>query len=654
MRNLKSLYCIIPAIGLMCLLSLWRFRLISEDVRDHTDTANVSRDRKGAAENVMSARHFQLLEAEQASTDARLLDVASRVVPAPRRSCGNSYLRVTGAPYGEHSNMLLSIVHGIALADWASEQAQAHAHAHAPDSDSAAVTAPSDHGSAAPAVHKADAGTASPPGPGTGTGKNNLSRNPGAGTGPGSSRGRRGGGGGGGGGGAVAYTLLLPHYVTSVLFPFDTAVLSRRFCVQILACPRPEDEKRLPWLTKWVWQPIASIVEVFSGSMQQAAHDAKHLNAWVQVANTEGKMPLVENPPASSRDVEVTMSELFHLGLPEFAHVWRRVLPKSTVFSASAAAVAAPRRWAGGRNAGEGKGKGKGKGSEGTRDADPATMSPTAEQLEEAATYDHAALLQKQRRALPQVARTYVGVVGTLWGSVYPALRCIASSLVRDELGGQLGYYAVHKRHLAGFCRQMMAEVSQMETDFPEVEAMFKYEGETGVGRAREQDHPVCNMPPALVHAIISGHIERERNGTAAAAQSEPDAGTEQGTERSFIFIYVSSDGRTEESEWLGAAAENAAWRAVISTHAQQQHALSKHQGVSISAFLDIYMASHAQKLFIGNPRSTFSFQIAALRTLLGKESWPEAPRHDIYFAKPLPPEQQWLSLRDIKEAIKQ
>ena len=526
---------------------------------------------------------LRMLKTQQDGADARLRDVVSRVVPTPKRHCGSSYLRVTGAAYGENSNMLLSIVHGIALADWVSSF----------------NTNPSRSGSSS------------------------------------------------------MYTLLLPHYVTSILFPFDLSSFTERFCVHILDRPREEDERLVSWTQRWFIGPLQSFIGVLTGAEQQAQEDKKHLQSLVQAAVKAGQMVLVPEPPSTPWDVQVTMSELFHLGSPNFLHVWHRLLSKSAAASASAmvdssvsretdrdgnyyideldpppAAAAAPPAAAAAAAAAVAR-------TRDNRGAGGADFAPlAAEPLAEGATYDTAGLLQKQRAARPQVARTYVGVVGSLWGAPAPFLRDAACRVVQRELGGALGYYAAHKRHLDGFCKHMMAEVSQIEVDFPEVSTYLQQHfdkhavKEVGLG---EQPHPICDMPPLLFQTIVNG---KKKSKAAAAAGAVPS------------YVFVLSDGHTDYSNWHNFVEKNPTWRALLGY-------VATHAGVSISPFIDMYVASHAQNLFIGNPRSTFSFQIATLRAMLARQSWPETPRHDIYFAAPLQPEEQWISLRDIKEVIK-
>ena len=463
---------------------------------------------------------------------SRLRNVGSRLTPKPRRTCGERYVRVIGPVYGGTSNFLISLVHGIALSEWATARQL--------DED----------------ISASEAFSNSPP----------------------SAR-------------HYSYTLLLPHYATSVLFPFDLNLLMSQYCVRILAHDRLIDGKRVPWGAKWLWDPLAKLVRILKGAEYKLQKQREDLQALVHEAVLQGRMPLINDPPAVIGDVQVTMSELFHLGSPEFLHVWKRFT--SGILE-----------------------------------------SPKSFRLSEMNAF-------MLRKIVPQVAKHYIGVLSAIWTSPCPLLLRAVSRLLTTELRGNLDYHVVHKRQLDGYCATTLYDVSDIQIDFPAAYSHLQRTPAAGTKSGKSTGHPVCDMSPSFVTEII----ENSNRMSAKASLNITDkvySGVHQ-------QIYVSSDAQGDDSDWL---AERSRWKAVVGWNAQQRHGLSMMKNINIGYYIDLLTASHARGLFVGNPRSTFSFVIATLRAGLGYPTWPVPLRHDVYFSKPIAREQQWVGLQDIKDVL--
>ena len=116
-------------------------------------------------------------------------------------------------------------------------------------------------------------------------------------------------------------------------------------------------------------------------------------------------------------------------------------------------------------------------------------------------------------------------------------------------------------------------------------------------------------------------------------------------------YLFLSSDSPTSRNDERWRVNNGNAF--FIGMELRSSLGLSTILSDSEQSCIDILLCSFANGLFVGNPASTFSFQIFTLRTLLRVSSLPYVPFHDIYFDRFDNPESSsWISQKRIRYLI--
>lgn len=237
--------------------------------------------------------------------------------------------------------------------------------------------------------------------------------------------------------------------------------------------------------------------------------------------------------------------------------------------------------------------------------------------------------------------RTYVVLLSALYSSAAPSVvngaLALAKSIVDETKSSDFGYSTAHRRDLDGKCGSIMKAKSTWEKDFgfagegagekAEAGASMRSCPRGGGQRAHEcvsldGAHPLCTMPQYFVHRL---------NSMVGLAR---------------LPIYLSSDSagsdRYVESEGF-----------IMGYMEKERLGLSKALSEVEQSCVDIMVCALGSGIFVGNPASTFTFQIQTLRTLLQRNSLPEARHHDIYFERSDDQKKpSWISQSSIRSMI--
>ena len=214
--------------------------------------------------------------------------------------------------------------------------------------------------------------------------------------------------------------------------------------------------------------------------------------------------------------------------------------------------------------------------------------------------------------------RVYVSMLSALYGSVTPAISSGVLTLVKRIAGDASGggshafrYSAAHRRNLNGNCSLLMTSKSTWNTDFdfggvnmPScLDSHWHDEEEC---KALEGMHPICAMPLPFVSRL------NKKKGLLG------------------LPIFLASDRPADhrDEKWRKGSDNSifTGWelRGLLG--------ISKVLSGGEQSCIDILLCSLGSGLFVGNPASTFTFQIYTLRALLRHSSLPMVPFHDLYF----------------------
>lgn len=180
-------------------------------------------------------------------------------------------------------------------------------------------------------------------------------------------------------------------------------------------------------------------------------------------------------------------------------------------------------------------------------------------------------------------------VYSLLWSSPKQNIIDACIALIKNKLNNALSFTAVHKRSMEGGCDKLMAsETLLSEYDSSEIATdLEEWKGDLANG------HPICIMSPTFISKTmtLNGHnVDNEK-------------------------IFVAWDGKGD-----------------VSSYKSKNMVFSTDENIDkeILKFVDMMIGMHSS-LFIGNPRSTFSFQIYVIRAILGLKSVPFMKSKDVY-----------------------
>ena len=215
-------------------------------------------------------------------------------------------------------------------------------------------------------------------------------------------------------------------------------------------------------------------------------------------------------------------------------------------------------------------------------------------------------------------AHYYMGVLSALWADVRESYKTFALEQAQSLFGGEFEYSVVHKRSFEGTCHKEYAEKTNVERDF--LPLIAHQSMVDSIVNDMHYMHPLCSMDPKWIVPLI----QRKRKFVSAD-------------------IYVLTDGQTDDTLWAArAAASGTPMQVANSTGLVNPNVViggnsfidKRQDSEGLNAVMsDLWMAVLGRGIFIGSPRSTFSFQIFILRAILGNVvNLPLAMDFDLYF----------------------
>ena len=215
----------------------------------------------------------------------------------------------------------------------------------------------------------------------------------------------------------------------------------------------------------------------------------------------------------------------------------------------------------------------------------------------------YAALPMLSASLIEEMSLHVMRVAACFWANINRNIVRDAAYLVHKRLHSNLNYTAVHKRTMEGGCSKVMNEVT-VPSDFDQEQLpMDSPEWRGKLHRA----HPVCEYTHDFVTRTINLHY-RQTNITAREHT-----------------IFAAWDGRGNINDYRSAGNT-----ALSMDHVKNEN-LDLDPGVV--KLVDMFVAIQAE-LFILNPRSTFSWQIYLVRTILGLKSVPVLKSKDVFCQK--------------------
>jgi len=419
------------------------------------------------------------------------------------------------------------------------------------------------------------------------------------------------------------YTLLVPHYIALSLAPFNLTLLHSLYCFELLAEPKRSDRGRPP---NWVW--LHKHLYYFLG-LHAMEQEQRHVAAVAAKGLLEQVSPTSllheqDEPPLSMGDVSVLTKDLFF---------WNDHHVVTSV--------------------------------DGVHRLDFYVNHSVADRISD-------------------YSRHFLIVLGALWSQPSMQLKQGVASVLRAKFmhntnisysssSSIFDYSSAHKRDLDGSCDHDLkfyaksyaidfedllappSSSSSSSSSSPLASAIVtkKTTADTaesseekwigawgGIGEGGERGrHPICAMSPTLV----SGLVTREGKGACCSRLFlASDRQTDDGEWLALLSSFSSPD--EEETTTLAAKTKQSV---VVGWHAYDELDLSMYLHGADTKYLDLMLAFLANGLFVGNPKSTLSFQVFVLRAALGLASLPHS-KQDFYFMG----KNEWVSQSSIASVM--
>ena len=215
-------------------------------------------------------------------------------------------------------------------------------------------------------------------------------------------------------------------------------------------------------------------------------------------------------------------------------------------------------------------------------------------------------------KLVDEMSLHFLDVFAMLWGHLKPVVISETLRLLRTKLGaGNFKYTAVHKRNLDGACNQLFSEnfddtdASMISSQIPLDSADWK----------SSKGGSFCEMSATFVSDVMK--LNNREMALKTGVQGQP--------------VFLAWDGQGSIDSYKSAQSEF-----MISSEFSAQHDKQEIQKAGLAdsknllKFVDLFIAMNAD-LFVLNPRSTFSFEIQAIRVILGLESVPLPPNKDLF-----------------------
>lgn len=278
------------------------------------------------------------------------------------------------------------------------------------------------------------------------------------------------------------------------------------------------------------------------------------------------------------------------------------------------------------------------------------------------------------RQTVVDLSKTLISVYAGIWSHVRVNIMDAAIYLMKKQLGNNFLYTTVHKRNLDGECNGILNEV--LSKSYLESKGIAIDTSDV----MKEGAHPLCEMRLSFVDKLIS-QTAQNINSKSSFSSSENENHHYHGHNhvhshnrshgRDFGFgtttwnhsfqthpIFLSYDGDGNIDDYISQ-------KAILSSDLPSKYINSV--GKKALRYVDMLIAMHGD-LFVLNPRSTFSFQVFVIRSILGLDSLPIFEDRDVYcktyslqelrqcqFKEDYPHSQSfWISWLSVEESISQ
>lgn len=206
-------------------------------------------------------------------------------------------------------------------------------------------------------------------------------------------------------------------------------------------------------------------------------------------------------------------------------------------------------------------------------------------------------LFLHEETLISKLSLHFINVYSSFWCCPHKRLLYLSNIYLNHQFPNMI-YSAVHKRKLEGGCSKIFAQ-STTPRDFSSLQIPLNH---SVWNQNLAKFHPLCEMTYEFVNEIIKINFQESK-------------------------IFVAFDGKGEISDYVNHHAF------FLKDFDFSKYNDGQHLNHKELAFLDIFISIHSS-FFILNPRSTFSWQIFVIRSILSLSSLPTIETNDIYLQK--------------------
>ena len=211
----------------------------------------------------------------------------------------------------------------------------------------------------------------------------------------------------------------------------------------------------------------------------------------------------------------------------------------------------------------------------------------------------------------------FLDVYSSLWGHAKPIVMQEAIRILAHRMKHDFKYTAVHKRDMEGGCAELFHHnLYTSQCDYLADQLALNSSAWQIAGSAA-----LCRMDAVFVSDTMQLHgrdMKRRKGGRVPSTElAQP--------------VYLAWDGKGSIDSYQALDTDFVISSDFRANHnAEEMKEAGIHHSDILLKFVDMYMAINAD-LFLLNPRSTFSFEIYAIRTILGLTSVPVLNDKDVY-----------------------
>jgi|MDTB01.3.fsa_nt_gb hypothetical protein len=225
-------------------------------------------------------------------------------------------------------------------------------------------------------------------------------------------------------------------------------------------------------------------------------------------------------------------------------------------------------------------------------------------------------LPQLDKGVVAEMSMYFLDVYASLWGHVKTVVMQEAIRILAQRMKHDLQYTAVHKRDMEGGC----AHLFDVNLEKSKCAYLANQIAINSTAWHIAGSSALCIMDATFVSDTMLLHgrdMKRRKGYKVNGKEAHP--------------VYLAWDGKGSIDSYVALDTDY-----VLSADFRENHSAKElkeagiHHSDALLKFVDMYMAINAD-LFLLNPRSTFSFEIYAIRTILGLNSVPILNDKDVY-----------------------